>query len=109
MIVGRVIAALAAVALIAVLLTAIGATPNLEDFRYEAMALTEQPWGLVTLVQAYAGLVLIAVIIFIAERSLAASLIWTLPMLVFGHLWAAAWVLIRGPALVRRLRDGASV
>jgi hypothetical protein len=109
MIVGRIVAGLVAVALIAVTLTAVGATPNAEDFLFEHQALTEQPWGLVALVQAYGGLVLIGIIIFVVERSLMAALIWTLPMLIFGHLWAAAWVLIRGPALAKRLREGASV
>jgi hypothetical protein len=61
------------------------------------------PWGLMTMADLYVGFVLFAIIMFIAEKSWISGLMWSLPLLVLGNVWAALWLVIRLPSLVRRI------
>jgi hypothetical protein len=64
---------------------------------------TTLPWGIVTLADLYLGFVLFAVIVFIAERSWLSATLWSLPLLFLGNIWAALWLVLRLPSLLRRL------
>lgn len=65
--------------------------------------LTTLPWGVATLADLYTGFLFFAVIVFLAERSWLSAALWSLPLLVLGNIWAAVWLLLRLPSLVRRL------
>ena len=78
-----------------------GAThgPFLKQLEY----LTALPWGVAMLVDLYVGFVFFAVIVFLAERSWLAAVLWSVPLLFLGNIWAAVWLVLRLPSLVRRL------
>jgi hypothetical protein len=61
------------------------------------------PWGVVTLVDLYVGFAFTAIIIMLAERTWLAGVLWALPILVLGNVWAAVWLLIRLPSIAQRL------
>lgn len=61
------------------------------------------PWGLTSLVDLYVALTLIAVIMFLTERSWLVAALWAAPMLVLGSVWGAIWFVIRLPHLAKQL------
>jgi hypothetical protein len=61
------------------------------------------PWGVVSLVNLYVGFLLFAIIVFVTERSFAAAALWAVPIFFLGNIWAALWLAIRLPTLVKRL------
>lgn len=69
----------------------------------QTSVLTTLPWGIVTLSDLYAGFLVFAVVIFIAERSWLSAALWSAPLLVLGNVWAALWLVLRLPSLIRRL------
>ena len=95
----RVIVAVLGVIVLLALISAVGQTGTIEDFRYEISALGDQPWGLATIVNLYAGFALLAVIMVLVERSLIKGLIWAAPLLLLGNIWAAIWLLLRLPRI----------
>lgn len=99
----RIATGVLALLLIAVIGWAVTQTSSLSDFRYETEALFEQPWGLVSLVDLYAGLAMIAMIMVLTERSFIAGALWALPLFVLGNVWTAIWLLLRLPSLAERL------
>jgi hypothetical protein len=64
---------------------------------------TTLPWGIVTLADLYVGFALFAAIVFLAERSWLSAALWALPLPFLGNVWAAVWLALRLPSLVRRL------
>ena len=64
---------------------------------------TTLPWGVGMLADLYVGFALMAVIVFLAERSWVSALLWSLPIFVLGNIWTAAWLVLRLPSLARRL------
>ena len=73
------------------------------DFGAAGAWLTGNPWGLVTLADLYAGLLLFAIVIAATERRLWPAVFWITPLFVLGNVWTALWLLVRGPILLRRL------
>ncbi len=67
-------------------------------------AMVAEPWTLVTLIDLYLGFFLIAVVIFAVETSAVARLFWAIPVFFLGNIWSAAWLIVRLPVLVRRMR-----
>jgi hypothetical protein len=65
--------------------------------------LTTLPWGVVSLVDLYVGFVFFTIIIFLAERSWLAAVMWSLPIYVLGNVWVAVWLVVRLPSLARRI------
>lgn len=61
------------------------------------------PWGAVSVVDLYIGLILIAVLIFFTERTWWIAALWAAPLLVLGNVWAALWFVIRLPHLAKQL------
>jgi hypothetical protein len=100
----RAVLILTALTVAVAILAAIGATETMLDFRLESLALTRQPWGLVTLIHAYAAYVVLAVVICLAERSWVWRAFWILPLVPFGALWAAVWLILRLPSVAARLQ-----
>lgn len=67
-------------------------------------AVTGTPWGRVTLVDFYLGVLCFAAVIRIVERSLLPTLLWTAALMVLGNPVAVAWLLLRGvPRLQQRV------
>ena len=65
--------------------------------------ITTLPWGVATLADLYVGFALFAVIVFLAERSWLSAALWSLPLPFLGNIWAAVWLVLRLPSIVRRL------
>lgn len=66
--------------------------------------LTTHPWGIVSLVDLYAGFLLVALIIWWFEPNKLAACFWIAPIPVLGNVWTLVWVLWRLPELRRRLK-----
>ncbi len=96
----RLVPAAAFLVLAAAIASAMGAANFWESFD----RITSDPWGVVTLVDLYAGFAVVSVIIALAEprRAVAAAVILATPFL--GSLVPAAWLVARLPMLAARLR-----
>lgn len=69
-------------------------------------ALTGAPWGRVTLVDFYLGVLCFVAVIWTVERAPVATLLWTGALMVLGNPVAVAWLLLRGlPRLQRHAAD----
>ena len=69
----------------------------------QGAVLVTLPWGVATLADLYFGFVLFAIVVFLTERSWLVALLWALPILFVGNIWAAFWLAIRLPRLARLL------
>jgi hypothetical protein len=105
----RVGAGVLGIGLVVLMFVSIGQTATLEDFWYEAQALTEQTWGLAALADLYVGFIFIGIIMALTEGSLIAGLLWALPLFVLGNIWTAVWLVLRLPALAERLRKPGAI
>lgn len=93
-----------AVALLAVIVWAAASLQDLHGgFLQQLPVLTTLPWGIAALADLYVGFVLIAVLMFLTERSWLVALLWALPMLAVGNVWAALWFVVRLPHLAKQL------
>lgn len=63
-----------------------------------------EPWGVVTLADLYLGFVLFAGLVLVLEPSRGAGLAWAVGIIVLGNLVTAAWIVLRLPAVLARLR-----
>jgi len=99
----RVVIALAGLALFGVIIWAFFGSGPHGGFLSQFEVLAILPWGVVSLVDLYVGLLIFATIVFITERSWLKAALWALPVFVLGNLWAAAWFVLRLPYLVERL------
>lgn len=100
----RLLLAVLAVGLTALIFWAMGADGR--PLGAVLAALVADPWTVVTLVDLYLGFFIAAVIIVLAEKRLWVGLLWALPIFVLGNLWTAAWLALRLPWMVARLRRG---
>jgi hypothetical protein len=66
-------------------------------------AIMALPWGTVAMADLYLGFLLIAVVIFLAERSWVIALLWCAPLPVLGNVWAVVWLIVRLPYLAKQL------
>jgi len=62
------------------------------------------PWGVAALADLYVGFILFSVIVFLTERSWIVAAIWAAPIFVLGNVWAALWLVVRLPHLIKNLR-----
>lgn len=100
----RILVGVLGVALLAAVLWAAFAGADLHGtFLQQGGVLTTLPWGVATLVDLYVGFAFFAVIVFLAERSWVAALVWALPIFALGNIWAAVWLVMKLPSLARRL------
>lgn len=100
----RILVGVLGVALLAAVLWAAFAGADLHGtFLQQGGVLTTLPWGIATLTDLYVGFAFFAVIVFLAERSWIAALVWALPIFVLGNIWAAVWLVMKLPSLARRL------
>jgi hypothetical protein len=72
------------------------------DFWAEGKWLTTNPWGIVSLVDLYLGLVISAVLIALVERPKWA-IFWIIPLPFLGNVWTVIWFLRRSATLFDRL------
>jgi Protein of unknown function (DUF1475) len=61
------------------------------------------PWGLAALADLYVGFIVMATLVFLAERSWLMALFWAAPIFILGNIWAALWLVVRLPHLARLL------
>lgn len=100
----RILVGVLGVALLAAVIWAAFAGVDLHGtFLQQGGVLTTLPWGVATLVDLYVGFAFFAVIVFLAERSWVAALVWALPIFVLGNIWSAVWLIMKLPSLARRL------
>lgn len=57
--------------------------------------LVDDRWGIVTLLDVYAGVIAVATWIWMCERRMAAWLPWVAAMLCLGHVVSLVYILIR--------------
>lgn len=62
------------------------------DFGREGAVLGAMPWGIVSLVDLYAGFSLFACWVVYREPSRVAAIVWVLLIMVLGNLMTAAYV-----------------
>lgn len=80
-----------ALALLGSIVWASSATNVLDGLRY----LAADRWGLVTLLDVYAGAVVVAAWMWVCERRVATWLVWVVALLCLGHLVSLLYLLIR--------------
>jgi hypothetical protein len=96
MMLSRLIAAAAGLVLLAAILWAFGAAP----FWPSVAHVVANPWGVVTLVDLYAGFVLFGLLIAAIERRVLIPLALTLLAFGLGNLVFAAWLVWKLPRLI---------
>ena len=64
------------------------------DFAGEGSILLSMPWGLVSLVDLYAGFTLFSAWIVYRERSIVRSVLWVTLVMVLGFFTASLYVLV---------------
>ncbi|WP_339831093.1 DUF1475 family protein [uncultured Parvibaculum sp.] len=69
-----------------------------------AMMLAE-PWGVVTLADLYLGFVLVAGLVVLLEPERRAGVLWGIAIVLLGNVITAAWIVIRLPHVLARLRS----
>ncbi|MFZ4601172.1 MAG: hypothetical protein ACOYM8_01865 [Caulobacterales bacterium] len=100
----RIFAAILAFALIGAIGWAILTSGELHgDIWQQGGVILTLPWGVVAMLDLYVGFALMAMIMMLAERSFVIGILWALPMLALGNVWAAIWLIVRLPSLSRRL------
>lgn len=101
----RLVAGVLGLALLAVVLWASftgGATHG--GFMDQFGVVTTLPWGITALADLYVGFVLFSIVILLVERSWVTAMLWIVPLFALGNFWAALWLVLRLPAIARRLR-----
>ncbi|MFW5894402.1 MAG: DUF1475 family protein [Bacillota bacterium] len=63
------------------------------DFFEDGGALMENPWGIVSLVDLYAGFTLFAIWIAYRENALSKKVVWIVALMVFGFFVGSLYVL----------------
>lgn len=100
MIVARLLAAAAALLLALAILWAAGEASIIDS----VARISADPWGVVTLVDLYAGLLLFAIVVVVTEPSRPVAIAVVLLSPVLGNLVPAVWLIARLPRLAARLR-----
>jgi len=77
------------------------------NFPAALAAIASQPWGLVTLLDLYVGLAVVAVVIYSAEDSKPVALVWIVLLVALGNVATLAWMIRR--ALLSSARGGLSL
>ncbi|MBN2394755.1 MAG: DUF1475 family protein [Anaerolineae bacterium] len=92
--IAKIIAIISLLAMTSVIIYAFAAG----DFSAEGAWITSHPWGIVSLVDLYAGFSIFSLWIVYREKSPVAAVVWVALMMVLGNWTAALYVLL---ALVR--------
>jgi hypothetical protein len=74
------------------------------DFGAEFQAITNMPWGQVSLVDLYLGFLLYALAVWVVEDKLTTKLLWAVPIVFLGNAWSFLWVVVRWEKIVARLK-----
>jgi hypothetical protein len=91
-------------AVLAIVFTAMIGWASLRgDFGAEFAAITNMPWGQVTLVDLYLGFALYSGAVWLVEERMSARLLWALPIIVIGNAWAFIWVAVRWDKIMARV------
>lgn len=64
------------------------------NFSSDGADLMANPWGIVSLVDLYAGFALFSIWIAFREKTVASAIVWIILMMVFGFLTGSLYVLI---------------
>jgi hypothetical protein len=97
--IARIVFVLAALAFAVLIAWAAGAASFAESFS----RITADPWGVVTLVDLYAGFLVAALVIAMTERSKWVAVLVVAALAVLGNMVTLAWVAWRLPDLHGRL------
>ena len=90
------IASLLFAAILAIaIIWAMGQKPIGESFA----AMIRDPWGVVTLIDLYAGFVAFALVIWLFEKPWVAALLFVL-LCVLGNIVSLGWLIVRGFKLI---------
>jgi cytochrome b subunit of formate dehydrogenase len=73
------------------------------DFWASVTAITANPWGVVTLIDLYAGFIITGIIVAAIERWKPWAWGMLAVSLVLGNVVYALWAFVRGAALLREL------
>ncbi len=65
----------------------------------EGARILEMPWGVVTLIDLYAGFIIFAAIVLVVEQNKLLAVAIALPVFVLGNVVMAAWAVWRLPRL----------
>ncbi len=84
-------------AMLGIILWAASQSSITDDFSI----ITDQPWGIVSLVDLYLGLAVAAVWVAYRESSLPATAGWILALAVLGNLALGAYVFVAGTQAIR--------
>ena len=88
--IAKVIALLGVAAMTAVLIYGF----TVGDFGVDGGAILQNPWGIVSLVDLYTGFILFSAWIVYREKSVLASVVWVVLMMVLGFFTASLYVFI---------------
>jgi hypothetical protein len=95
----------AAFALLAIAFTAMIVWASFRgDLGAEFGAISNMPWGQVSLVDLYLGFGLYGAAVWVIEDKLTKKLFWALPVIVLGNAWSLIWVAVRWDVIMARLR-----
>ncbi|MBY0611599.1 MAG: hypothetical protein K2P80_05400 [Beijerinckiaceae bacterium] len=72
------------------------------SFSQSLALITHDPWGLVTLIDLYAGLIFAGILIFYLEGCKPSAWLWLVASLFLGNIVTAGWFLLRGRRLLAR-------
>lgn len=73
------------------------------DFGAEFAAITNMPWGQVSLVDLYLGFLLYVLAVWLVEDNLKTKLFWAIPIVFLGNAWSLLWVVVRWDKILLRL------
>jgi hypothetical protein len=90
MTVAKIVAALGALAMAAILIYGF----TVGDFFGEGQVLLSMPWGIVSLVDVYVGFILFSGWIVYREKSLLRSALWIILVMILGNFSASLYALI---------------
>lgn len=95
----------ATVAIFAIAFTAmIGWASVRGDFGAEFAAITNMPWGQVSLVDLYLGFGLYGAAVWLVEDTLTTKLLWAVPVIFLGNAWSLLWVVVRWDKIMARVK-----
>jgi hypothetical protein len=86
----KIVSFLGIVAMSAVLVYGFG----VGDFATDGALILANPWGIVSLVDLYTGFILFSLWIVFREKSVLASILWVIAMMVFGFFTGALYVFV---------------
>lgn len=62
------------------------------NFFKDGVKLLNNPWGVMSLIDLYVGFTIFSVWIFIREKNILSSIIWTILVMIFGFLTVSIYI-----------------